>query len=354
MAFESVHAGERHTCAIDGRGQTWCWGANRFGQLGDGTNLERDRPVRVAGDHDFVSLDLGSTHTCAIDVSGAAWCWGGNFVGKLGNDTTESSPVPVPVVGLPGPARVISATSDRSCAIVEESLWCWGDNTQNVMGVGQRAALLRATEILPAGVRTHAMGSGKGCTVTAQVLCVGIDVDGSQSLDDFAGVGIEGIPADETIVELAGAQFIYCGRTLTGRVFCWGNLSWFIEPDGNLQEGVWFKAAEIPGTAATRLATMDATVCTVENGQAVCRGGLPGEGWVLSGGVGRPEVSVEQLGEPWILPFPGQKVVDLSGGSAHICALVDNGEVWCSGSNSNGQLGNGGGGDSLEPVRVSL
>lgn len=351
--FTSVHAGERHTCAIDDRGQAWCWGANRFGQLGDGTNLERDRPVHVAGEHVFVSLDLGSTHTCGIDATGAVWCWGGNFVGKLGNGTAESSSVPTQVVGLPGPASAVNATSDRSCAIVEESLWCWGDNTQNVMGIDRSRALLRPAQVLPAGVRAHALGPGKGCIATDQVLCVGIDVDGGQPVDGFAGVAIDGIPADTAIVELAGAQFIYCGRADTGRVFCWGSLSWFIDDSGDVQENVWFKAAEIPGTTATRLAAMDATVCVLENEQVVCRGRLPGEGWVLSGGTGTPEVNVGSLGGPWVIPFPGGRVIDVSGGSAHICAVVEDGEIWCSGSNSNGQLGNAGGEYSLEPVRVA-
>lgn len=349
--FHSVHAGERHTCAIDSDGNAWCWGGNRFGQLGDGSNVGRSRPVRVEGGHSFVALALGSTHTCGVDSEGTAWCWGGNFVGKLGDGTSASSSVPVRVTGLPGKVDAIIATSDRSCAVSGGALWCWGDNTQNAMGIDRRGIFLTATEVLPANVVSHAMSPGRACTVAEKVLCVGIDVDGALPVDGVYGTVIKGLP-DEPLVEVAAAQFMFCGRTDAGRVFCWGNLSWFIGQDGSLQEDIWFRPSELAGAHADKLATMEATVCVLEDGRVVCRGRLPGEGWVLSGGVGAPVVDAQKLGEPWVIPFPGN-VRDVSGGYAHICAVDENGQVWCSGSNSDGQLGDGGTNDSLEPVRVT-
>lgn len=348
--FSSVHAGGQHTCAIDTTGAAWCWGANRFGQLGDGTNLDHERPVKVAGDLLFASLDLGLTHTCGVDTDGSAWCWGGNFVGKLGDGTTEPSPIPVQVRGLPGPVELVVASSDRSCAVTDGSLWCWGDNTQNVMGIDTRGTLLTATLILPSGVVSHAMSAGKSCTLAERVLCVGIDVDGEQPVDAFAGVAIEGLSTVEELVEIVGAQFIFCGRSATGRVMCWGNLAWNIDPDGTWVEGLWLRAVEIPGTKAERLTTMDATICMLETGQVVCRGGLPGQGWVLSG---TSIADAGKLGAPWVIPFPGNAVLDVSGGSSHICAVVSGGEIWCSGSNAYGQLGDGSRNDALAPVKVS-
>lgn len=46
----SVATGSRHTCAISGRGNVWCWGGNYDGQVGDGTTYYgRSTPVRVIG-----------------------------------------------------------------------------------------------------------------------------------------------------------------------------------------------------------------------------------------------------------------------------------------------------------------
>src|SRR6187551_1330372 len=39
-------AGPAHACVIDREGALYCWGDNRYGQLGDGTQLPRAAPVR--------------------------------------------------------------------------------------------------------------------------------------------------------------------------------------------------------------------------------------------------------------------------------------------------------------------
>jgi alpha-tubulin suppressor-like RCC1 family protein len=122
-AWVSVDAGERHTCALDSAGQTWCWGRshpspfwpcmcheyfnllltgsrllnesaifflhcsgwNLHGQLGDGTVKDRQRPVRVSGRKTFVLLSAGYSHTCGLNAAGTAFCWGKNDWGQAGD-----------------------------------------------------------------------------------------------------------------------------------------------------------------------------------------------------------------------------------------------------------------------------
>jgi len=47
LTFAALAAGEKHTCGVSRTGEPYCWGANGFGQLGDGTLVDRDVPVRV-------------------------------------------------------------------------------------------------------------------------------------------------------------------------------------------------------------------------------------------------------------------------------------------------------------------
>ena len=46
-SIRQVSAGTRHTCALDAEGHVWCWGENATGQLGDGSRVDHDAPVRV-------------------------------------------------------------------------------------------------------------------------------------------------------------------------------------------------------------------------------------------------------------------------------------------------------------------
>ena len=47
-AVESIAAGEFHTLARKSDGTVWAWGRNQYGQLGDGTLIDRTVPVQVA------------------------------------------------------------------------------------------------------------------------------------------------------------------------------------------------------------------------------------------------------------------------------------------------------------------
>ena len=49
VSTPTVAAGTDHTVALKEDGTVWTWGSNSWGQLGDGTNHSRSRPVKVSG-----------------------------------------------------------------------------------------------------------------------------------------------------------------------------------------------------------------------------------------------------------------------------------------------------------------
>ena len=98
VVFVQVSAGESHTCARSDSLQAYCWGDDSYGQLGiGGGRAPTAWPVKT--DVRFQVLASGTSHTCGIAVGGAAWCWGDNASGELGNGTVLDANVPVPVAG---------------------------------------------------------------------------------------------------------------------------------------------------------------------------------------------------------------------------------------------------------------
>lgn len=74
-----LSAGEAHFCARTRGGEVLCWGANRSGQLGDGTTEGRGVPAPVPGLKDVKALASGAVHTCALTKDRDVLCWGRHY-----------------------------------------------------------------------------------------------------------------------------------------------------------------------------------------------------------------------------------------------------------------------------------
>jgi len=72
LSFRQVSAGWQHTCGVTTTNVAYCWGANHYGQLGDGTETWSPRPVKVAGGLRFLEVRAGDTHTCGVTTDSLA------------------------------------------------------------------------------------------------------------------------------------------------------------------------------------------------------------------------------------------------------------------------------------------
>jgi hypothetical protein len=87
----SIAAGGYHNLAVKSDGTIWAWGTNSSGQLGDGDGGEwgsyRSIPVRVFNIDPVVTVAAGSHHNLVLRSDGTVWAWGANHFGQLGDGT---------------------------------------------------------------------------------------------------------------------------------------------------------------------------------------------------------------------------------------------------------------------------
>jgi hypothetical protein len=131
------------SCGLAPGGIAFCWGTNRYGELGIGAadSVASGTPQAVVGGHVFRAVVAGIQSSCGLDTHGQIWCWGSNHYGQLGSVISpESCQEPFLVVGCsatPVPINTYErftsisgeSTGLQMCGIaVTGAAWCWGPN----------------------------------------------------------------------------------------------------------------------------------------------------------------------------------------------------------------------------------
>jgi len=147
--FKSVAAGDFHTMALDESGHLWVWGRNNIGQIGDGTLISIDSPVRIGMDVDgdgnedvFIAIAAGGNHSLALKSDGTLYAWGSNLEGALGLQEEIFTGFPL---FAKAPTKVnndtdwtaIAGGGGHTLALKsDQSLWAWGRNVEGQLGLG--------------------------------------------------------------------------------------------------------------------------------------------------------------------------------------------------------------------------
>ena len=93
-----ISCGQDHTCALRTDGSVACWGANEYGQLGDGKiNDPQSAPQTVPGLSNVVEIATNNFNSCARLNDGSIECWGNNGWGQIGDGTNTNRLVPTKV-----------------------------------------------------------------------------------------------------------------------------------------------------------------------------------------------------------------------------------------------------------------
>ena len=157
-----ISAGDGFSLALLSDGTVRAWGLNRDGQLGNGTTADSAVPVQVAGLSQVTGISAGwdsavATRTSGISAVTSVWTWGANDYGQLGDGTRTGHPAPERVTGAP--VSIACITAGKGFAEVlgtDGSVWGWGSNDIGELGSGRSN--------LPVTHPVNTIGAGSGIT----------------------------------------------------------------------------------------------------------------------------------------------------------------------------------------------
>lgn len=134
----AMAAGPVHSLALKADGTVWAWGANEAGQLGDGTKIERPRPVRVDGLANIQGVAASQSSSYAVKADGTVVAWGDNTRGQLGDGSTTERRSPVAVLGLDGVLGMSAGLTHVLARKADGSVWgwSWDYETSGELGAG--------------------------------------------------------------------------------------------------------------------------------------------------------------------------------------------------------------------------
>ena len=259
-------------------------------------------------------LALGASHSCAVTKDKKVLCWGNAQYGKLGDDTAVSKDDPVYVVDGDGSNThltdivEVAVGTDHSCALQGNGkVLCWGNG-----GYGR-------------------LGNG-----------------GTESKDHPVYVKANNSTDLSNIVKIAAGAYHTCALNESGQVLCWGD-----DYNGRLGNGASVTTAQVYPvyvhesesssnhlTSIVQVKVGESHTCALSSVGNVYCWGYGGEGRLGSSDetVDRPAPGAV-LTESGGTPLSGVREISL--GSSHTCALLEQGGVKCWGNEGDGRLGNG-------------
>lgn len=234
--------------------------------------------------------------SCALLRSGRVSCWGQNNFGQLGDGTTNYRTTAVLVQDLSDATKIAMGTH-HTCALKRDGrVVCWGSNRYGQLGrPGSDPELVPViVPDLPDQVVDLSAGGTSTCVISEQneVYCWG---PAARKGNDITNSGRGHRIFDLHAVKISVGLSHHCVITVDGLAKCWGSNTY-----GQLGDGTTNSSHD--------------------------------------------PVDVQGL---------TSRVLQISPGAMHTCALLDDGKVRCWGSNYFGQIGDGTWTDRLTPSNVS-
>jgi alpha-tubulin suppressor-like RCC1 family protein len=335
-------------------GNTWLWGNNTNGQLGDNTSAHKSSPVQtVCGGTNWKTVAGGQFHTAAIKTDGTLWMCGYNNGGELGDNTTVRKSSPVQTVAGGTNWKTVACDAGLIAAIkTDGTLWTWGRNTYGQLGDNTRTNRSSPVQTVCGGTNWKTVACD-GFHATA------IKTDGT--LWKW-GYNIYGQLGDGTIADKSSPVQTVAGGTNWKTVAAGYNHTAAIKTDGTLWTWGWNTYGQLGDNTTAHKSSPVQTVAGGTNWKQVAAGvdhtaAIKTDGTLWTWGRGNfgqigDNTSAVNRSSPVQTVCGGANWKTVACGGYHTAAIKTDGTLWLWGQENYGQLGDSTPTNKSSPVQT--
>ncbi|NWG26902.1 MAG: T9SS type A sorting domain-containing protein [Ignavibacteriaceae bacterium] len=364
-------------------GKLFTWGWNYFGQLGNGQNTNKNNPVLVdtngvLSGKTIITVAVGAAHNLALSSDGMVYSWGANLYGGLGigNNIDINVPVAVYTGGVLSGKSIIKISAGSGYSIVVASdgtVYTWGQNTYGELGNGTSGS--NAWKNVPVVVDMNGVLSGKNITEVAggQNHSIALASDGTVytwgnnsfgQLGDGSNinssvpvaVNTSGVLSGKTVIQVAAGYYHSLALTSDGNTYSWGRNDYGQLGNGNTGTNRNLPVAVstsglLNGKTITKIAAGAFHNLVLTSDGELYTWGFNEYGQLGNGNTGTNSnipVAVSTSGV-----MNGKSITQLGTGFDHCLAIASDGTLFSWGNNTYGELGNGNNTHSNVPVQVN-
>jgi alpha-tubulin suppressor-like RCC1 family protein len=362
-----IAAGQYHSLALTPDGTLWSWGDNTYGEIGDGTTVERSVPTPLSNNgcgpaliSNVVAVSGGHGFSVAADATGRVWTWGENNgdQGLLGNGAEYGqTSFPGPIAGVSNVVAVAAGNLHTLALRSDGTVWAWGSdrdssgNPVGQLGVGGLASgstnspiqsLTPPSVVVIAGGYLHSAAVQENGTVWTWGAGGSGQLGNGGTTNVFTPAMLTGI---SNAVAIAAGDFHTVALTADRKVWTWGDNSsgqlGRSDPNGGYDP----LPEPVPGLSnvVAIAAGSQYTLAVATNGQLFAWGDN------TYGQLGTNVSDVGSTGTPMRVPGISNVVMVaagddiLDGGGQTLVVTIDQGtnHYWAWGQDYYGQVGNG-------------
>jgi alpha-tubulin suppressor-like RCC1 family protein len=195
--YQAVAVGESHSLSLNA-GKVYAWGSHSVGQLGTGGGGDQNVPtVAQVLPADVIAIAAGANHSLAVRQGGTVFSWGSNSAGQLGNATnlpSRNTPTFIPSLA---DIVAVAAGEEFSLALKSDGkVFSWGSDAQGQLGNGGNNTNMEVPVLVPGATSIIAIAAGRSHALALKsdgtLLAWGLDANGE--LGDNAAEANQGSP----------------------------------------------------------------------------------------------------------------------------------------------------------------